>query len=61
MQFITNISKGNCVDDYVISQSLLIPVKKTVHMTTLFCNHFDISKKYGKVINNGFFVSMGNL
>ena len=45
----------------VISRSLLIPVKKTVHMTTLFCNHFDISKKHGKVINNGFFVSMGNL
>jgi hypothetical protein len=20
-------------------------------MTTLFCNHFDVSKKYGKVIN----------
>jgi len=31
-----------------------------MHMTTVFCNHFDISKKYGKVISNSSFVNMGN-
>lgn len=61
MQIITNISKGNSLHDYVILHLLLIVVKRSVHMTVLFCSHFDVSKKYGNLTNNGFFVSMGDL